>query len=121
MQMRLKRTTQRLSHLGFAPGSGPCGSRDCRALPSQRCGSTPSRNQPARIPMHVKKLFFLGGICALLLASPAFATTISVTTATDLVNAITTIDGNGSPTYVVNFTGNITLTSGTTLPAINTT
>jgi hypothetical protein len=48
-------------------------------------------------------------------------TPISVATATDLVNAITTVDNNPGTSYSINFQNSITLNSGTTLPAINTT
>ena len=45
------------------------------------------------------------------------ANVCTVATASDLVNALTTID-NAPGTYTVNITANITLTAGTTLPAI---
>jgi hypothetical protein len=57
----------------------------------------------------------------LLAAAPAWAQCVAnvctVATASDLVNALTTID-NAPGTYTVNITANITLTAGTTLPAI---
>jgi autotransporter-associated beta strand protein len=57
----------------------------------------------------------------LLLAMPARAqcvgNTCTVASASDLVNALTTI-GTTPGTYTVNITANITLTAGTTLPAI---
>ena len=66
------------------------------------------------------------GAIALLLglvlwAMPAAAQCVSnvctVANATDLVSALTTIDTTPG-TYTINITGNITLTAGTTLPAI---
>jgi len=56
----------------------------------------------------------------LLLGVRAWAqTAISVTSASDLVNAITTVDGSPGTSYAINFTGSITLGAGNTLPAIN--
>src|SRR5215471_7524469 len=61
------------------------------------------------------------GLVPLLAAGPARAQCVAnvctVASATDLVSALTTIDNNPG-TYTVNITADITLTSGTTLPAI---
>src|SRR5689334_7480634 len=69
----------------------------------------------------VGAIALLLGIVLLLAAAPAWAqctgNVCTVASAGDLVNALTTID-NALGTYTVNITGNITLTSGTTLPAI---
>ena len=65
------------------------------------------------------------GMLLLLAAGPAKAqcvgTTCTVANATDLVSALTTVDNNPGSSYVINITGTITLTAGTTLPAINST
>jgi autotransporter-associated beta strand protein len=61
------------------------------------------------------------GLFALLAAGPAWAQCVgnvcTVASATDLVNALTTADNNPG-NYTINITADITLTSGTTLPAI---
>src|SRR5215471_13575083 len=61
------------------------------------------------------------GLALLLAAGPARAQCVvnvcTVANATDLVNALTTIDTTPG-TYTVNITADITLTSGTTLPGI---
>ena len=66
-------------------------------------------------------LALLLGILLLLAAPPAKAqcagTTCTVATAADLVSALTTIDATPG-TYTINITADITLTAGTTLPAI---
>lgn len=62
-------------------------------------------------------LLLLGSIVAL---KAAGQTAISVTTASDLVAAITTVDNNPSTSYVINFTGSITLGASNTLPVIAT-
>ncbi len=64
----------------------------------------------------------IGLVLGLVLAAmPAWAQCASnvctVASATDLVSALTTIDG-APGTYVINITANITLDTGTTLPAI---
>ena len=65
------------------------------------------------------------GILLLLAAGPARAqcvgTTCTVANATDLVSALTTVDNNPGSSYVINITGTITLTAGTTLPALTST
>jgi hypothetical protein len=62
------------------------------------------------------------GLLLLLAAGPARAqTSINVANASQLVTALGTVDSNPGTSYVINLTGNITLTAGTTLPAINST
>ncbi len=46
-------------------------------------------------------------------------TSCTVTSATDLVTALTTVDNNPTLSYTITITGPITLSSSTTLPAIN--
>ncbi|HKF63876.1 MAG TPA: hypothetical protein VKB42_21060, partial [Dongiaceae bacterium] len=64
---------------------------------------------------------FLASLVLLLAAGPVRAQCVgnvcTVANATDLVNALTTID-NAPGTYTVNITANITLSAGTTLPGI---
>jgi hypothetical protein len=65
---------------------------------------------------------FLLGL--MLVAMPARAqcvgTTCTVASASDLVSAITTVDNDPGHSYGINITADITLTSGTTLPALTT-
>jgi hypothetical protein len=63
----------------------------------------------------------MAAVLCLLFATRANAQVIlPVNTAAGLMSALTTVDQNPGTRYEINITGNIVLTAGTTLPAINT-
>ena len=55
---------------------------------------------------------------SLLAGRTSAQTAISVANASDLVNALTTVDANPTTSYVINFSASVTLGSSTSLPAI---
>ena len=62
----------------------------------------------------------VGACLSAILMRPAEAqTVINVSTGSDLVNALTTVDNNPGTSYQINITQNITLTASTILPAIS--